>query len=229
MQIWKPKTNLKALNAIPLGFGLDSLLGDGIPTETITEIYGPPASGKTNISLLATVNAAKAGFRVAYLDPEGSFHLKRVEQIAGEYFDQVIEKTTLLEPESLAHQSQIIRSIIGKPFRLLVVDPITYHYRLELDRVDPFPTNQELAKQLSMLSWHARKKNAAVLVTNQIYSDFKGGYEPLAREVLGYGAKVRVELGIEGDHRTAKLVKHISMKEGKIVKFKIVGGGIIDY
>ncbi len=212
--------------AIPLGCSVDSLLGGGIPTGVITEFYGPPGVGKSNIAIQATVNAIKAGGKVAYIDPEGSFHFERVSQIAEESFSKVLENTILLEPKSLAEQGEMINSIAGKEFSLIVADPITYHYRLELDRLDPFPVNQTLARQLAMLAWHAREKNAAVLVTNQIYSDFKGKYEPLAKEVLGYNAKVRVELSRKGDTRIAKLVKHPFRKEG-IARFRIVGAGLV--
>ncbi len=225
MEIWKPKSRVHGLKSIPIGRPIDTLTG-GALTELITEFYGPPSSGKSNISILATVNAVKSGFRVAFIDPEGSFHLGRVEQVSGDHFEKVLENVSLLEPESLEHQTQIIRSVIGRDYRLIVVDPITYHYRLELDRANPEQANIELGKQLAMLSWHARKKNAAVVVTNQIYSDFKGGYEPLAREVMGYNAKVRVELNVVGQYRTAKLVKHISRQTGKIVRFTITSSGI---
>ncbi len=226
MEYWRPKLKTSGLKWIPVAKPINSLLSGGVPTELITEFYGPPSSGKTNISILATVNAIRSGFKVAYLDPEGSFHLARVEQVSGDDFDKVLENITLLEPESFQHQTDLIRHVIGKGYRLIVIDPITYYYRLELDRTDPEPINQELGKQLAMLSWHARKKNAAVIVTNQIYSDFKGGYEPLAKEVLGYNAKVRVELNVENNHRTAKLVKHVFLPTGKMVRFKITSTGI---
>ena len=226
MEVWKPKSRIQGLKSIPIARPIDMLTGGGALTELITEFYGPPSSGKSNISILATVNAVSSGFHVAFIDPEGSFHLGRVEQVSGDYFESVLENVTLLEPESLEHQTQIIRGIIGKDYRLIIIDPITYHYRLELDRANPEQANIELGKQLAMLSWHARKKNAAVIVTNQIYSDFKGGYEPLAREVMGYNAKVRVELGMSGQYRTAKLVKHVSKPTGRTVRFKITGFGI---
>ncbi len=212
--------------AIPLGCSLDNLLGGGIPTGVISEFYGPPGVGKSNIAIQATVNAIKANGRVAYIDPEGSFHFERVEQIAGSKYDKVLERTVLLEPKSLQEQGEMITNVVGRDFSLIVADPVTYHYRLELDRTDPFPINQILTKQLALLAWHAREKNAAVLVTNQVYSDFRGRYEPLAREVLGYSAKVIVELSRSGDARIGRLVKHPFRKEGT-ARFRIIGSGLV--
>ncbi len=227
MEVWRPKTRIKGPKGIPVFPSFDRLLGNGIPVDVITEIYGPPSSGKSNIAIVASVNAIKAGYNVAYLDPEGSFHLGRVEQVAGDWFDKVIENVHLVEPESLEHQTHLIRNIVGRDYKLVIVDPVTYHYRLELDRLDPEPANKELARQMALLSWHARKRSAAVLVTNQIYSNMRGGYEPLAKEVMGYNAKVRVELGVDGIYRTARLVKHVSKRTGSTIRFRITGDGLI--
>ena len=224
--VWFQKTKLTGLRFIPTNSRLDGIIGGGFPTEIVSQVYGPPASGKTSIGIKLAVNAVKMGYRVAYIDPEGSFHLSRVEQISGNYFDTVIENTTLLEPESLVHQTQIIRGITGKDYKLIVVDPVTYNYRLELDREDPFPANKELGKQMAMLSSHARKTNSVVLVTNQVYSDMHGGYEPLARDVLGYNTKLIIELGIIGKERTARLVKHPTMTPGSMTRFRITSQGI---
>ncbi len=220
------KTKISGLRFLPTNSSIDRVLGGGFPTDIISHVYGPPASGKTSIAIKLLVNAVKAGFKAAYIDPEGSFHLSRVEQVSGDLFDKVLENTVLLEPESLAHQTEIINRLVNREFRLIIADPITYHYRLELDRTDPFPVNHELSKQLAMLASHARKRNAVVLVTNQVYSDMKGGYEPLAKEPLGYGAKLALELGILGNLRTARLVKHPYRKPGEVVKFKITNLGV---
>jgi DNA repair protein RadB len=45
-----------------LAFGqkpLDDLLGGGIEHKSLTNLYGPPGCGKTNIALLASVSAVK--------------------------------------------------------------------------------------------------------------------------------------------------------------------------
>ena len=43
---------------------LDELLDGGIDKRTITQIYGPPGVGKTNVSLNIAVNVAKGGTNI---------------------------------------------------------------------------------------------------------------------------------------------------------------------
>ena len=40
---------------------LDELLGGGIERGTVTQLYGPPAAGKTNVALSAAVQVAADG------------------------------------------------------------------------------------------------------------------------------------------------------------------------
>jgi DNA repair protein RadB len=58
----------------PLSTGcgaIDELLGGGIERGTVTQVYGAPASGKTNLALSTAVTAAAAGRTVVYIDTEG--------------------------------------------------------------------------------------------------------------------------------------------------------------
>ncbi|MFB6254834.1 MAG: ATPase domain-containing protein, partial [Halobacteriaceae archaeon] len=50
---------------------LDSLLGGGIERGTVTQIYGPPASGKTNIALNTAIETAVEDGTAVYIDSEG--------------------------------------------------------------------------------------------------------------------------------------------------------------
>ena len=44
---------------------LDDLLGGGIESKTITEIFGESGSGKTNLCLQASIECAASGKKVA--------------------------------------------------------------------------------------------------------------------------------------------------------------------
>ena len=59
---------------------VDELLGGGFERGTVTQIYGPPASGKTNIALSGAVEAAAAGGTAVYIDTEG-VSVDRFEQL----------------------------------------------------------------------------------------------------------------------------------------------------
>ena len=50
---------------------VDELLGGGFERGTVTQVYGPPAAGKTNLALSGAVEAAAAGGTAVYIDTEG--------------------------------------------------------------------------------------------------------------------------------------------------------------
>ncbi|MEM2727166.1 MAG: ATPase domain-containing protein, partial [Archaeoglobaceae archaeon] len=49
---------------------IDYLLGGGIETGTITQLYGASGTGKTTLCLMFAKNCAK-NYKVAYIDTEG--------------------------------------------------------------------------------------------------------------------------------------------------------------
>ena len=209
---------------------MDELLGNGIRTGVRTQVYGPPGSGKTNIALQACVNCIRLGKKVVFIDTEGSFNIKRVEQIAGNDFKKVIENTYLFEPNSFKEQMEIIEQLIDsidKNVGLVVVDSMVYYYRLEFDRENPYDGSRMLGLQLSKLLEIARKRKVAVLVTNQVYTNIDNGHmEPVGGDVMKYASKIILKLDNNGE-RTAELVKHQFLKEGQKRTFRIVGSGIV--
>lgn len=66
---------------IPTGCeAVDELLGGGFERGTVTQVYGPPAAGKTNVALSAAVETAAAGGTAVYIDTEG-VSVDRFEQL----------------------------------------------------------------------------------------------------------------------------------------------------
>ncbi len=215
------------LRSIPLNCPVDSLLGGGLPTRTITQVYGPPASGKSNIAMLAIVQAGRMGLRSVFIDPEGSFSDKRMQQIAGGDYDRVMESTLLLEPASFSEQGEMLASLKETPFDLIVVDSVVYHYRLEFDPEQRRECSRELGVQMAQLLDLARKKNAAALVTNQVYTNpDTSGLEPVAGDTLKYASKIVIGLEKRFE-RVAHLIRHQFRREGEAVKYQIVETGIV--
>ncbi|MFB6151337.1 MAG: AAA family ATPase [Haloarculaceae archaeon] len=72
---------------IPTGCApLDDLLGGGFERGAVTQVYGPPAAGKTNIVLSAAVETAARGDAALYVDTEG-LSVERMEQLAAARVD----------------------------------------------------------------------------------------------------------------------------------------------
>jgi DNA repair protein RadB len=215
-------------DAIPVGGPLDGLFGGGVRTRTLTQVYGPAGAGKTNVALLATVNAARMGLRAAFIDPEGSFSVPRLKQIAGSDFDRVVESTRLFEPSSFAEQQQAIEKLHSlSGIGLAVVDSIVYHYRLEFDHDEPLRVSRELGRQMASLLRLARERECAVLVTNQVYTNPDSQkLEPVGGDVMRYGSKIIIELS-HSSPRVARVVKHAFMPSGVACEYEIVEKGIV--
>ena len=60
----KVLANLEDYQKIPSNSALDVLLSGGFEKGTITQIFGPPSSGKSNITLSVAVNVAKFNKKV---------------------------------------------------------------------------------------------------------------------------------------------------------------------
>ena len=235
-------------NKISAGsYDLNKFLFGGYEKDIITTIYGPPASGKTNLCLLASVSQAKKGNKVMYIDTEGGFSTDRVKQLAGEDHKDVLKNLFLLKPVSFDEQKKAFSSLLkeikekGK-INLIIVDGMTMLYRLELAEANKEKNenkvreiNSELARQLRILAEISRIKNIPIIVTNQVYSEFltdeefRAGKERrvsmVGGDILKYWSKCLIELKLDRGKRKIVLIKHRSLPE-KELSFIITNEGI---
>ncbi len=215
---------------IPTGFGLDRILRGGIDTKTITQIYGEPAVGKTNLCLQILVNCINIGKKAVFIDTEGGFSLERLKQIAGDRFSEVMEKTKFYEVTNFEEQNFIIENLdkfINETFGLIVVDSFVSLYRIfsEEEKLSNF--NRVLSKQLAKLSEISRKNNLAVIITNQVYS-YDNEIEPVGGNILKYWSKIIMEIKKKGRIREIILRRHKYLPENLSTHFIITERGIAD-
>lgn len=233
----KVLANFEDNHKIPSNSSLDGLLGGGFEKGTVTQIYGPPSSGKSNISLALAVNVAKHNRKVIYIDTEGGISIDRIKQISEPHFSNVANNIIVLEPTNFLEQTENLRSIdvwLRKhhdEVELIILDSAVALYRV--DDMKSYKLSKELRKQMQLLSNIARKYDIAVIVTNQIYNSFddEGHNEikAVGGDILEYISKViiRLERGDEINQRTATLMRHRSLPEGRNVTFIITSNGII--
>ena len=232
----KVLANFEDNHKIPSNSSLDTLLGGGFEKGTITQIFGPPSSGKSNITMTLAVNVAKNNKKVIYMDTEGGISIDRVKQIAGPDFSKVANNIIVLEPTNFLEQNDNLKSIdfwLKKNHAdvdLIVLDSAVALYRV--DDMKSSKLNKELGKQMGMLSKIARQYDVAVVVTNQIYSsiDEEGNNDirAVGGTILQYWSKVIIQLerGDEINQRVATLIRHRSIPEGKKAMFTISSNGI---
>ncbi len=208
----------------------------GFETGTITNIYGGPGVGKTNICLLTAIDCAKKGGSVCYIDTEGGFSLERFKQLTDRWQD-LLDRIELAEPKDFEQQSRIVRELGKKDFDLVILDSAVALYRLEY--AEPkmgknsddlvMAANRELSKQLSVLSNLARDKKIPILITAHAYRSRENGeWDAIGGEVLKYWSKVIMFIERTGrdSERKAVLIKHRHLPEGRSVKFQITQDGI---
>ncbi len=212
---------------------IDKLLNGGLESGCITNFYGTPASGKTNIAKCAVVAAINAGKKVIYIDTEGGFSVERIEQIANCSVRKYTDKIILMEPKSWQEHAEAVRKV-GKLIEkenigLIVVDSITALWRVTIDSKNFQEVNKELATQLSLLSKYAREEDIPVLITNQVYSDIETGKIELSgRNIVKWWSKNLIELSHAGRTacRIARIVRGRSLPEDKQIEFQIVNEGL---
>lgn len=201
---------------------IDNLLDGGFEEGVISTLYGGAGSGKTNIAILAALNSAEKD-KVIFIDTEGGFSTDRVKQLFADH-EKRLKNVKILEPTTFGEQSKAIDELKKLEAKLVIIDSIVMLYRLNLKENDVSETNKELARQLSLLSELARKNKIAIIVTNQVYSDFdkKDSIKMVGGDLLKYWSKCIIKLEKVGESiRKASLVKHRSLPEGSSKHFEI--------
>ncbi len=220
----------ETLDLLPTGSKcIDSLLGGGIERETITQIYGSSATGKTSICLMLAYKTASSGKKVIYVDTEGLSY-ERVRQIFKDR--KALHNVLLYEVVDFRQQSSTIKEVARvcrtEKIDLIIVDSITALYRSELEDVEKqLKMKRELTSQVTFLLGLARKHKLAVVVTNQMFTDIKDGKDkPLGGPTLDHLSKTIIGLERADGERVAYLVKHRARAEGESCRFRITYAGI---
>ncbi|SCV04333.1 LAMI_0H15280g1_1 [Lachancea mirantina] len=229
---------------------LDSILGGGIMTMSITEVFGEFRCGKTQMSQTLCVTAqlprdmGGADGKVAYIDTEGTFRPDRIKQIALQYDldpDVCLENVSYARALNSEHQMELAEQLGNElssgEYRLLIVDSIMANFRVDYcGRGELNERQQKLNQHLSRLNRIAEEYNIAVFMTNQVQSDpgasalfaSADGRKPVGGHVLAHASATRILLRKgRGDERVAKLQDSPDMPEKECV-YVIGEKGITD-
>ncbi len=209
---------------------MNSLM-DGVHHKALTNFYGAPGTGKTNLCLLLAIESIRSGKeKVVYIDTEGGFSLERLSQLTPDAED-VYKKMRIIEPKTFKEQSQVIKGLSSIDADIVILDSAAALYRLEYADPDKeaLEANRELSKQMAALSNVARDKDIPVIVTSHTYKNWDtDNHEIVGGDAIKYWAKSVVFLERTGKmaERSATVIKHRWIPEGKMVKFDIVNEGI---
>jgi DNA repair protein RadB len=217
---------------IPTGCDpVDELLGGGFERGAATQVYGPPAAGKTNLVLSAAVEAAVAGGSALYVDTEG-LSVDRLEQLAtarGD-IDDLASRIIITEALSFEEQREAVRDAaeFADRVELVVVDSATGFYRLERTQQADGEALRDVARQLTHLLSLARRHDLAVAFTNQVFTDpDTESARALGGHTLAHWSAVILQLDrFRGGNRWATLEKHHARAAGDSAQFRITGDGL---
>jgi len=205
-------TKRQSLPRISTGcIALDGLLLGGIETGSVTEVYGGPGTGKSQLCFTLCVMLNEntdlhLQSKAIYIDTEKKFRPERLQQIAearGTNKD-LLNNISLARPLNTPHlEATILESInlIEKDptIKLLVIDSLISPYRSEfLGRKNLLERQDKIIASLKLLVNASSVYDIAILLTNQIQSsvdlEFGNKLKPVGGNIIGHNSTYRIEL-----------------------------------
>ncbi|MHA1799971.1 MAG: DNA repair and recombination protein RadA [Candidatus Helarchaeota archaeon] len=224
---------------------LDLLLGGGIETQAITEVYGGFRSGKTQIAHQLAINVQlpkeKGGLisGAIYIDTENTFRPERIVEMSSDMdldSDKILKNIQVATCFNSEHQILIVNQLKHQlkitPARLIILDSLMTFFRADYIGKDQLMERQsKLLSHLNELKNIAKIHDVAVLVTNHISATLDPIGEqtkPTGGNVVAHFIQTRISLkASRGNQRIARLIDSPYLPEGQIV-FQIVSEGIRD-
>ena len=194
---------------------LDKLLGGGIETGSITEIFGEFRTGKTQIchTLCVTCQLPKnnggGDGKALYIDTEGTFRPEKLKPIAERFGldpDGVVANVMYARAYNSDHQNKLLIQACGlmaeQKFSLMIVDSATALYRTDFSGRGELSARQmSLAKFLRNLQKIADEFQVAVVISNQVVAQVDGNSfggandkKPIGGHIMAHASQTRLSL-----------------------------------
>jgi RecA/RadA recombinase len=142
---------------------VDALLGGGIHTGMITDIYGESGSGKSQLCFTLCANCAKEAASALFIDTAGTFRPERIIEISGSQL--ALEKITFIRAFTTIDQTIATKKILEVQPSLVVVDSLTSLFSTEYSGPE---RHRALMKYLHELALLAINSRCAIVVTNMV-------------------------------------------------------------
>jgi RecA/RadA recombinase len=142
---------------------VDALLGGGIHTGMITDIYGESGSGKSQLCFTLCANISKYAAKTLFIDTVGTFRPERIMEIAGSQL--ALEKITYVRAYTTIDQINATKKILEVQPTLVIVDSLTSLFSTEYAGPE---RHRALMKHLHELALLATCSGCAIVVTNMV-------------------------------------------------------------
>ena len=228
---------------------LDRLLGGGIETGSITELFGEFRTGKTQLCLTLAVtcqlpidqNGGEG--KCLYIDTENNFRPERLVAVAERYklsATDVLDNVAFARAYNTDHQTKLLvmasAMMAESRYALLIVDSATALYRTDYSgRGELAARQQHLARFLRMLLRLADEYGVAVVITNQVVAQVDGASlfaadpkKPIGGNIIAHASTTRLYLRKgRGETRICKIYDSPCLPESEAT-FAIGAEGIGD-
>jgi len=192
---------------------LDALLGGGVETGSITEIFGEFRTGKTQIchTLCVTcqrpLDSGGGEGKAIYVDTEGTFRPSKLTAIAERYGmdpETVLNNVICARAHNSEQQLELLQDAAAlmsdDRFSLLVVDSATALYRTDYSgRGELSERQMHLGQFLRQLTRLAEEFGVAVVITNQVVADpggmsfAKDSNKPIGGNIIAHASTTRLK------------------------------------
>ena len=224
---------------------LDVILhhGRGFKTQTVYEIYGPEGGGKSDLlhQLICTAylppDRGGLGTGSIYIDTEGMFSLKKIEQIAQRFginyedLKRNILKASPPNSEVLLHfcATQLERLAHERGARFFCLDNLATHFQAEYEGVgETLPERQQkINGVIHALKRAVQQTNGVAIYTNQITKNGK----PALGYITKHEAQVRILVDVKDlskGLRVFRVVKALEIPPRETI-LKLSSKGFIDH
>ena len=229
---------------------LDKLLGGGLETGSITEMFGEFRTGKTQLCHTLAVtcqlpveNGGGAG-KCLYIDTEGTFRPERLVACAQRFGlnpDEVLDNVAYARAYNSDHQSALLTQASAmmseSRYALLIVDSATSLYRTDFSGRGELSARQmHLARFLRTLLRLADEFGVAVVISNQVVAQVDGASamfnadpkKPIGGNIMAHASTTRLYLRKgRGETRICKIYDSPCLPESEAT-FAINADGIGD-
>ena len=227
---------------------LDTLLGGGFESDSITELFGEFRTGKTQIchTLCVTCQLPKSDGggegKAIYIDTEGTFRPEKLALIAERFGldpKETIENVYYARAYNSDHQQRLLVQVCAlmceQKFSLLIVDSATALYRTDYTGRAELSNRQiSLGRFLRNLQKIADEHKIVVVITNQVVATVDGNAfggndkKPIGGHIMAHACQTRLYLkkGLK-QNRICKIYDSPSLPEGEAT-YSITDRGIDD-
>ena len=207
--------------------GLDDLLGGGIASGTIIDIFGPGGSGKTLLTMQISLNSLRDGI-VLYQDTTGGFRPERMLQLIKlkDLQSSLLDSMIVARVTNTAEQVEYVKKISELRPKLVVIENITDLFTFEYSReTSSLEKHIRFMEYMHMLSMTSINTQIPVVVTNMVRSSNDQEIENLNKSISIFTHK-KIKLQKDGQKYKAQVLPSFGKK--KEISYKITEAGLVE-